>query len=287
MPKFWAGRGEKPRSPVVSGFYYPETKTEVLKSLSAYGMNGQPGNASAVLAPHGSWKLSGMAAAAAIRALKTEGIKRVVILSHLHELMPDTERQQLERVFLTESDSFITPLGKLFVDKDSIEELSFYSTLIEINDIPHLRDHSIEVLLPMVKYCFPRALIVPILVDKITPRCINALARVFEMALKPLQPETVFIISSCLSLNQNRDTAIAQAEHFTNIILGKNNKIEELQKASAEEKISCCGGLLTAVLYESGILDGLQARTLLRKLLLSRGNNGEAGTVCYDSIAFE
>jgi AmmeMemoRadiSam system protein B len=46
----------------------------------------------------------------------------------------------------------LNPLGDLPVDRESGEELASCSTIFEINDMPHLREFSIEVLLPFAKY---------------------------------------------------------------------------------------------------------------------------------------
>jgi AmmeMemoRadiSam system protein B len=287
VTKYWLGTGERIRHPVAAGFFYPESKEEIQKLLSSYGAE-ERGKALAVLAPHGAWELSGKAAAAAFNALKgRSGLRRMVILSMVHEPQSGAGKGKDEGgIYLSDSDSFMTALGKLPVDGDSVEELASCSTLFKIHDIPHLVDHSIEVLLPMVKYWFPHISIVPVLSDKTSASCKTALARALNVVYRNKLDETAFVISTCLSRSGEEEKARIQAENFIAILLDKSkNKGEGIFREISGGTLSCCGGFLTAALFESGLQEGLKARRLLPGLFQARSLTGD--TICYNSIAFE
>jgi hypothetical protein len=59
----------------------------------------------------------------------------------------------VEGLFYSDSAFFDAPLGKLPVDQEFSAELESSCTLFEMNGIPHLTEHFLEVLLPLVKFC--------------------------------------------------------------------------------------------------------------------------------------
>jgi AmmeMemoRadiSam system protein B len=274
---------ERIRSPVVSGLFYPEEKTAVEAALCSFGLeNGIGGNAAAIIAPHGAWKISGATAGAAFtaaagRAGKQGGpgeITKVVILGTLHN-------PSEEGLFLSDSLFFETPLGNLLVDQELCEELTSCTTLFEINDIPHLREHTIEVLLPFIKFCFPGAAIIPVLMGGSQPSLISALARALDIVFESLIGEVLFVASANLSHNKDYKTARFQAEECLRLLGGK--KSGEFTEAIFNGRISVCGAPTVAALLASGVLEGKAARTgPLKKAL---GEQGQ--TVYYGAVSFE
>jgi AmmeMemoRadiSam system protein B len=276
-------RAKKIRSPVASGFLYPEERGELLDSLNAFNLyqinqdnDASAGEARALIVPHGAWNISGAAAAAAFTAClaRKESIKRVVLMGAVHD------PAQAGVAFST-SDSFDTPLGEIQVDSKVCEELASCSTLFELNDHPHLREFSLEVLLPFVKYCLPGARIVPVLMGKTVPGLIKALAGALHVVFAGDWKNTLFVISTCLSKNGDKDAAISQAKFFTGLLAKGDG--EEIEKARAEGKTSACGDLLAAAFLESGLAKGLSCRKLQKAL-------GESdcgcGYVCFGSLGF-
>ncbi|MDR2965649.1 MAG: AmmeMemoRadiSam system protein B, partial [Treponema sp.] len=164
------------RSPVAAGMYYPEDRKEMLEYIQSFGLEeGRGGYARAIIAPHGAWAYSGELVASTFSAAmgRSDSIKRVVILGPIHD-------KREKGLFLSNSHYFNTPLGNIPVDQETTEELLFISNHFEINDIPHLGEHSIEILLPFVKYCFPHASIVPILMGQPGAGYIYDLSQAFK-----------------------------------------------------------------------------------------------------------
>jgi AmmeMemoRadiSam system protein B len=274
---------EKTRSPVVAGLFYPEKKRAVERQLYSFGLKkGTGSKIAAFIAPHAAWDLSGKVAAAAFSALsgakghKNGELTRVVILGPIHA--PGEEG-----VFFSDSASFKTPLGKLPVDLNLSAELASCSTHFEINDIPHLKEHSVEVLLPFVKFCFPGVSIVPILMSGIEPARIDALARALRSVLEPLMENTLIIISTGLSKTQDEKSALAQAKEFVRLLLEKDP--ETLTAKIYDRQLSACGGALTAAVLQSGLLDAARVSVVPAFPVTARGDEGQI--VCYGGICFD
>jgi MEMO1 family protein len=265
------------RNPVGAGVFYPENKKEMLEFLRAFDL--EPGNgrcAQAIIAPHGSWNLSGELAASAFSAAmgRSSNIRRVVILGPIHD------RREIG-VFLSDSNSFHTPIGNIAVDKEVTEELEFAGKYLEINDVPHLGEHSIEILLPFVKYCFPNASIVPILMGQPEQKYIKDLASALKNVITPLLDETLLVVSCNLSSNDDKEKARVHARESLNLITGKNPSA--LTSAVMEDRLKPCGGALIASLFESGLVAG---KTSYAEDMLSAAGM-ENNTVFYGAVSFE
>jgi len=266
------------RSPVAAGMFYPEDRNETLKFISSFGLiEGQGGRAQAIIAPHGAWGYSGKLVANAFSAAmgRSAGLKRVVILGPIHD-------KREKGLFLSNSHSFYTPLGNIPVDQAISEELEFHGKSFEINDIPHLGEHSIEILLPFVKYCFPRASIVPILMGQPRAQYIYDLAQSLRTVITPILDETLIVVSCNLSSNNDHSTAQALAEECLRLFSEKNGPA--LAAAILDGRLNACGGALAVSLFESGLLDNTRACSFNDNMVSAVG--AENNTVFYNEVSF-
>jgi AmmeMemoRadiSam system protein B len=272
------------RTPVGAGLFYPEEKKEILDYFNAFGIDAdsfasaKAGNAVAIIAPHGAWNFSGELAARAFFAAmgRKKDIKRVVILGPIHD-------KREKGIFLSNSHSFFTPLGNIQVDQTVSEQLAFISKHIEINDIPHLGEHSIEILLPFVKYCFPRALIVPILMGgEPKAQYIHDLARALKTVISPLLSETLIVVSCNLSHDNDQEKARILAEKSLRLFSSKD--VSALSSAILDGKLNSCGGALVLSLFESGLLD--KTTTCVIPDDMVSAVSSENNTVFYSELSF-
>jgi AmmeMemoRadiSam system protein B len=265
------------RSPVGAGLYYPEYKKEMLEFLRAFDLEpGNGGHANAIIAPHGSWNLSGELAARAFSNATglSDNINRVVILGPIHD-------KREKGIFLSDSQYFHTPIGNIHVDMETIEELEFAGEYLEINDIPHLGEHSIEILLPFVKYCFPQASIVPVLMGQPEQKHIKDLSWALKNVITPVIDETLLVVSCNLSSNNDKTLARDHALECHNLITEKNDTA--LVSAILKGKLNPCGGALVASLLESGLLDGKTCSAEDLQSAVGMENN----MVFYSAFSFE
>ena len=275
------GASHRVRSPIVDGLFYPENAMDVFAYMQSIGLErGKGGQAQAIIAPHGAWEISGTLAGAAFAAAGgrtgEKSPARVVLLGPIH----DTGREGL---FLTNSHSFQTPLGDIPVDQYASEWLRSCNTLFEVDDIPHLHEHSIEVLLPFVKYCFPRASIVPVLMGRPQEQCISALAHALHSAFKPVMTNTLLVVSFNLAIHPGEAVALDMAEECMRLF--REDRREELYEALLDGRIVSCGGALFAALLKSGLTD--KARPLIASDSLLSAWGEQERNVYYSAFAFE
>jgi AmmeMemoRadiSam system protein B len=271
------------RSPIMDGLFYPEDTAGVLSYMQSIGLKrGKGGLAKAIIAPHGAWEISGTVAGAAFASASgrtgRKSPSRVVIMGPLHENREDG-------IFLSDSHSFQTPLGDLPVDQMACGWLESYSPLFKVNDIPHLYEHSIEILLPFVKYCFPHASIVPILMGQKSPshegKRISALANALRAVFAPIMTDTLIVISFNLIVQPDGTAEMAKEC----MRLFKEKKFDELYAALQNGAITGCGGALFAALLQSGLLNSARPRIPSESMLSAVDEQNR--TVCYSAFSFE
>jgi len=266
------------RSPIGAGMFYPEDRKEMLEYLRSFGLEeGKGGHAKAIIAPHGAWNYSGQLVAEAFSSAmgRSESIKRVVLLGPIHD-------KREKGLFLSNSYSFHTPLGNIPVDQEISEQLEFRGSFFEINDIPHLGEHSIEILLPFVKYCFPQASIVPILMGQPKAQYIYDLALGLKAVISPVLDETLIVVSCNLSCDNDQDAARQSAEEVLHLFTERNSLA--LATAVLDGRLNACGGALVAGLFESGLLDRTQTCTVADNMVSAVG--AENNTVYYSELSY-
>jgi len=265
------------RSPIGAGIFYPDDKKEILDYINSFGLaDGKGGYAQAIIVPHGAWSYSGALTARAFHSAmgRCGSINRVVILGPIHD-------KREKGLFLSNSHGFHTPLGNIPVAKAISEELEFNSTFMEINDIPHLGEHSIEIILPFVKHCFPGASIVPILMGQPCAKYIHDLAQALKKVITPVMDETLVVVSCNLSCDNDQNTARYLAQECLRLFSEKN--AAALASAVLEGKLNACGGALVVSLFESGLLN--RTKSCLGDNIVSAVDT-ENNTVYYSDVSF-
>lgn len=268
------------RSPIMDGLFYPEDRAEILAYMENLGLKrGKGGLARAIVAPHGAWEVSGSLAGAAFTCaggrIGSRSPSRVVLMGPIHD--------KKEGIFLTHSDSFQTPLGDIAVDLEASGWIESYSPLFQVNDIPHLHEHSIEVLLPFVKYYFPDASIIPILMGRPREQYISVLAGALRAVFEPVMDDTLLVVSFNLALHSNEDAAHDIADDCRQLF--DEGKYRELSLALKNGRISSCGGALLAALLQSSLVDKARPRIASDPLVHTQNRHGK--TVFYSAFSFE
>ena len=269
------------RPPIVDGLFYPEDSASTLAYMRKTGLKqGKGGFARAIIAPHGAWEISGRLVGAAFASaggrVGKKSPSRVVIMGPIHE-------NGEEGIFLTNSNLYQTPLGDIMVDQEASKWLESYSPLFKVNDIPHLYEHSIEVLLPFVKYCFPQTPVVPILMGGQKKQHIRVLANALQAIFKPEMENTLLVISFNLGVHSKESTALNMAEECQQLF--KDGRHDDLRAAFQNGRITGCGGALVAALLQSGLVD--TARPALASDLLLSAKGEKDSTVYYGAFSFE
>jgi len=146
------------REPCLPAGWYPKDKAKISQILEPFvkdrplqdtaGDHAEPDTAAvfsaAAVAPHAGWYYSGCTAARAVSSLKRGAQTVVVIGGHLPGGMP---------VLVADEDGVKTPLGSMRIDAELREELN--KRIDSRSD--RYEDNTVEVLLPMVHFFFPRS----------------------------------------------------------------------------------------------------------------------------------
>ncbi|KAI0094658.1 MEMO1 family [Irpex rosettiformis] len=143
----------------------------------------------AIIAPHAGYSYSGPAAAWAYKSIDTSGIKRVFVLGPSHHVY-------LDGCALTKCEQYITPLGNLPIDQETVTKLAQTKLFSEMDLQTDEDEHSIEMHLPYVRKVFEGKdiSIVPILVGAIDKEKEEVYGRIIAPYLA--EEDTICVISS-------------------------------------------------------------------------------------------
>jgi len=154
------------RKPIIAGQFYPGQHSscvaDIEECLEARALSVPlPETIVAGIVPHAGWTFSGSLAAMVFSAVKkslesSNGVNTFVIFGAAHSYFGPIAA-------LDNSDFWETPLGDVAVDTDLSERLVNQKLAVS-NPSTHRGEHSIEVQVPFIKYLFPDAQILPIVV---------------------------------------------------------------------------------------------------------------------------
>jgi AmmeMemoRadiSam system protein B len=268
----------KIRDTIVNGIFYPDEPEELETNLQELFRKAgtSPGAALGIISPHAGFNYSGVFAASAfLAASERKNIASVVILAPIH-------RDPEVGVFLPESDFFDTPLGRIPVDRSAVEALANSSTLFVKNDIPHLEEHGVEIQLPFIRYLFPAASIVPLLIGDLSSSGVGGLADALTLTFRDRYAETLFVVSANLTNYMDFQLGMNEADRLLELILSKD--VESMLAAHSAGRLSSCGvnGIAALLSLENR---GLEPE-LLSRGDSSAGNGDRKNGVHYASLAF-
>jgi MEMO1 family protein len=170
----------------LAGRWYPaepDVLARAVRDMLAVGGPPRPGVV-AVIVPHAAYQYSGPTAA---RGLAAAGgaFERVVVLAPSHFA-------SFRGAALLSMSGYRTPLGVMPIDTGAAAALRG-APLVRANPAVFMREHALEIELPLLQALAPRATLVPLLVGVLEPDDAGALAG----TLRPLLgPGTLLVVSS-------------------------------------------------------------------------------------------
>ncbi len=218
-------------------------------------------DARGIVAPHAGYIYSGEVAAAAYASLSREFSGSFIILGPSH------------RGYLTctSAVSWETPLGLVDVDREFVSALD-----IRVDEYSHRNEHSIEVQLPFIKYRFPHARIVPIMMGDQTMASAKTLADHLERALSSTGRDVRIVASSDFSHYVPHEVAKKQDLYAIGAL--ETLDIPEFYRRIEAEGVSACGyGPIASMVLT------LQQRGARNARLITYQTSGEV-TGDYDQV---
>ncbi len=139
----------------------------------------------AVIAPHAGFHYSGQCAAYAFKPLMKQNVNRVIILAPSH-------MGGFRGLSILKADSYGTPLGKIKLDSGICDNL-LDEELINTYSYAHLKEHSLDNMLPFLQHTVKDFKLVPILVGALYKDDYRLLAQVIRTYV---DKNTVIVVSS-------------------------------------------------------------------------------------------
>jgi len=227
------------REPVVSGQFYPSSKTTLTKQLQGFiDENARRKDAIAAILPHAGIVYSGSVAGATVSRINHK--KTIIIIGPNHT--------GLGKPFsiMTEG-KWKTPMGDVEIDSNLAKGINEISDYLEGDLTAHQYEHSIEVELPFFQYFKNDFKIVPIIISSNEKQAYEKIANDIVSVIKNMQKqhEVLIIASSDLTHYEPQQIAEKKDKEVINAIIELDedrllNKVKELN-------ISMCGCAPTVI----------------------------------------
>lgn len=212
------------RQAAVAGVFYPSDEESVIQFIEEYKQDVDPVNAKAVLVPHAGYVYSG---ATAVRTLSHINIPDTVIL------IGPNHTGNGPAVSVFPEGSWSTPLGDVEMDRPLLEKLNEHP-FFHKDVTAHAYEHSLEVILPILKYFNPDVKVVCITVKYISMNDLKAAAKHIASVFDGLM-----VISSDFNHFEDAETTEKKDKMAIDKLTAMD--AEGLYKIIAEENISMCG----------------------------------------------
>ncbi len=147
------------RYPTAQDFYPGDLIAQIKGFLAGFKIpDGLPVKISGMILPHAGWRYSGKTAACTVYcASQTKTPDTCLIFGADHV--------GIGKHSLYSTGSWKTPLGDIQVNTELASDISnSVNQLLAEDSIAHQTEHSIEIQLPLIKYFWPEATIIPIIV---------------------------------------------------------------------------------------------------------------------------
>lgn len=238
------------RKPAAGGFYPLDKKT--LKRKIDKMMKETPKKEikpKGLIVPHAGYTYSGKTAAHAYRTLEGRKIERAIILGVNHYGVGSDAA-------ISEQD-WETPLGIMKNDTKIRREL-LENEYVEIDEVPHSQEHSIEVQLPFLQHIDPDMKFVPLSLKALNEEQVKSIGKTIKEIVSR-HPETVVIASSDLiHLGDKFGYSAPPGKDSLKYLKRKDkeflNKVEERDFEGVMEigrKSTICGYLPIAIIIKS------------------------------------
>ncbi len=259
----------KVRTCSVAGQFYPGEPSHLEQLLEGFFRKAADGrDARGIVSPHAGYVYSGKTAARAFSAIDPSFDGTFMVLGPSH------------RGFLTCASAvpWETPLGILETDTAFVDRLE-----VEVDELSHRDEHSLEVQMPFIKYRFPRARVVPVMMGAQDPASAAHLAERILEAVHRTGRDVRIVASSDFS--HYVPEADARRDDLAAIAPLSTLDTDEFYRKVRELGVSACGyGPIAAMVLAAKGLGARKAELL--QYTTSGDVTGDRGQVVgYAAIA--
>jgi len=276
------------RRPAVAGSFYPgsekglrDTLSQLFASASTKKEGYSPPAFSSLfglVSPHAGYQYSGYVAARGYALAKSlaPSLERVIVIGPNHQGVGSI-------IASPTSEKWLTPLGAVQIDVDGIRRLSRISNVIDLDDLAHEYEHSIEVQLPFLQYVYGGAF-------KILPICMMSQEKRFAVDLGDsiseifVEGKDMIVASSDFTHYEPHSVALEKDRELIGYI--ERLDIEGFYDLIYDRKITVCGFGPIATLMEVSKKLGASGGRLLLYMTSGEVVGEYDQVVGYASIAF-
>ncbi len=236
------------RKAAVKGLFYPASPDEAERFIKKNLAGTPPAEALAVMLPHAGWIYSGSTAVRTASMVKIPD--KVILMGPNHTGMG-------ARISVFPEGSWETPFGDAEIDSETASKLTA-SRLCTADTAAHINEHSLEVIVPILKYLNPDVRIVPVTLMGLNTETCRELG---EILASVCDDETLLAVSSDMNhfesaaITERKDEAALQA------VLALDEK--SLARTVSGMNISMCGAVPATVAITSCKIKGCSKAELV------------------------
>lgn len=273
------------RTPAVAGMFYPSEKNELKESirqcfLHSFGPGKLPPTEEkkkiyGVVCPHAGYMYSGPVACHSLYSISSESPELFIIIGPNHWGVGCN-------VAAMKDCSWETPLGQVEVDSEAAAELAKITNIVDLDFSSHIKEHSLEVQVPMLQEVYSKFKILPIaLIDQEKDTAEKVGEAVATIAK---QKNSMIIGSSDFTHYEPNEFAHEQDKALIEPILDLD--IEKFYKILYERNVTACGyGAIASTMIACKKLGATKGELL--KYATSGDVTGDTSSVVgYGSIIF-
>ena len=181
---------ERIRKPSVAGYFYPDDKEGLRKTIDDFITNAEAqqidGKILGIMSPHAGYVFSGQTAAYSYKNIAGKPYDTVIIIGPSHHVY-------LKGASVGNWDAYLTPLGKVDVNKEIVESLLSEKEYFDFIERAHSQEHSIETQIPFLQRVLRNFNIVPILMGRST---LGYCEQISDAILKTVKGKNVLFVAS-------------------------------------------------------------------------------------------
>lgn len=275
------------RMPYAAGKFYSSDKNELsnqLKQIFNKINVDEEHQLRAIICPHAGYVYSGEVAAYGIKMIPRENsFKNIFVIASSH-------RTAFSGASIYFKGDYITPLGKVEVNKELASKLANNNLIFTFKEDAHLYEHSLEVQLPLLQYWLGNSFrIIPIIIGTQNQKDCKTIAE----ALEPyFNNENLFVISTDFSHYPAYDDAVTTDSKTADAII--SNSVDELTRVLRENKNEQIPDLATSLCSWSSVYtllyltEGDKSLSYKKIKYMNSGDQpfgDKSGVVGYYSIA--
>ncbi len=213
------------REKAVAGYFYPEDSQALTQFIERYADHTSKEHYKAVFVPHAGYIYSGKTAVKTLS--KVALTDTVIILGTNHTGFG-------EQISVWSAGSWDTPLGQVEIDSQLAETI-IDTTFAKPDVVAHVREHSIEVIVPILKHLKPDIKIVPICIMGMN----TARLASFASDLCKVVGDATIIVSTDFNHYEDKQTTDEKDNLAIDAILSVD--AYELYDTVMDKGISMCG----------------------------------------------